>query len=150
VLNGIAYKFSLEELFSEYSVKNENDQNYKYTYHFKMFFYSTNNNSMISYWVLGNLFMKKFDSISFDSDSNRILFSGGSTTNLTEFTHDINEIEPIFSFFLLSIIFVVILIIIVLLVPYILYRQKRKAQMEKLQYDVIYKKMDDISKELTK
>jgi hypothetical protein len=146
VLNGYGYVMKMEELFKKYYSEVEKSSDY---YIFNIMFYP----SLVtgySYWYLGNLFLKKFNEIGFSKSENKIEFykSDNLIYNFTRYTKDLIEVEPIVSFFLLSVICVIIVILIVLLVPYVIYRQRKRAMMEKLQYDVIYKKMDDITKEL--
>jgi hypothetical protein len=146
VLNGYGYVMKIEELFKKYYSEAEKSSDY---YIFNIMFY-TSVSSENSFWYLGNLFIKKFKEIGFSKSENKIEFYGADNLiyNFTQYTKDLIEVEPIVSFFLLSVICVIILILIVLLVPYVIYRQRKRAMMEKLQYDVIYKKMDDITKEL--
>lgn len=45
---------------------------------------------------------------------------------------------------------VLALILIFILIPYYFYRRRKRLLMEKLQYEIIYKKMEDITKECSK
>lgn len=99
--------------------------------------------------ILGTSFLFGFDQISFEESNKKIEFYGGKFRDLKNILDDPSA-PGIFSSFIFSSLWVLILILIFLLVPYYFYRRRKRLLMEKLQYDIIYKKMEDITKEWLK
>jgi hypothetical protein len=154
-INGHAH--NLTDLFVEVEELIENDANKngikQKIYNFQISFYQIINpnpdeknegSSENYYWILGIKFIYHLAAIGFDEEDKKIFFFHKNV-------HDIiNDEESLLSFFVLSLLCVILLIIIAFLVPYILYRRSRRAMMEKLQYEIIYKKMNDITREYAK
>jgi len=99
--------------------------------------------------ILGTSFFMEFDQISFENSNKKIVFYGGNSKDLQSVLDDPSTIGMI-SNFIFSSLWVLILILIFLLVPYYFYRRRKRMLMEKLQYEIIYKKMEDITKECSK
>jgi hypothetical protein len=147
VLNGYGISLTSNKLFRLYRDSKINSS--KYYFIFNIEFYSTQSDLNFNLWILGNLFLKEFDSILFSESAKKIVFKTEKFYNFTDFTSDIKENNPLFSVLFLSVICVILLVLIVIIVPYYIYRKRRRALMEKLHYDIIYKKMDDITKDLS-
>jgi hypothetical protein len=138
IINGYAYPIN-----PEYHLI---DSNKTHSIYFYNIIFSNIKNNL---WSLGTPFLSNFKGILFDDNENKIEFYGNKFYNFTQFANDeLFDYKPIISFFTVSVVLVIIVILLVLAIPYYLYRQRRRMMMEKLQYEVIYKKMDDISKEI--
>lgn len=146
-INGIDYE--IDNLFSEIDYVDASGNN-KTVYIFDILFYLTwKDNSVIndpnnSYWIIGNNFLNSFNAVAFVSDDKKIFF-------FVDHSEGPNPHQgSLMSFFFLSLFCVIILIALVFLVPYLIYRRRRKVMMEKLQYEIIYKKMNEISRDYSK
>jgi hypothetical protein len=132
-INGISYK--IDDLFSEIDYVDASG-NSTTVYIFDILFYHTwKDNTLIndannSYWILGNNFLNSFNAIAFDEKNKKIFFFPDNSESSRP-----NQGS---------------LIVLVFLVPYIIYRRRRKVMMEKLQYEIIYKKMNEISRDYSK
>ena len=151
-MNG--HEHNLTDLFSEVidNISN-NAESKQIFFNFEISFYKILNpyaidenegSSPNSHWIVGKKFLNQLAAIAFDEEDKKIFFFH---KNLED---TLNNEESLLSFFVLSLICVIILIIIAFLVPYILYRRSKRAMMEKLQYEIIYKKMNDITREYAK
>jgi hypothetical protein len=105
-------------------------------------------------YIIGNSILNNFNAIAFNQTEGKIQFYGNkfnSILNLTQYTQDVDEAEhETVSFFVLSLICVIVLLLLILFIPYFMYRHRKKAMLERLQYDIIYKKLNDITRECAK
>jgi hypothetical protein len=95
--------------------------------------------------ILGTTFILHFNQIFFKESENMIEFFGGEIINLESLLD--NEDNGFFSSFIFSTLSVILLILLIIFVPYYFYRRRKRILMEKLQYEIIYKKIEDVSNE---
>jgi hypothetical protein len=102
-------------------------------------------------YIIGNSLLNNFKSLYLNEEEMKVRFYDYKTIlNATEFTRDILE-EPEISFFIFSIVCVVLLLLLIISIPYIMYRQRQRTMMEKMYYDiVVFRKLNDITREVAK
>jgi len=129
VLNGYAYSFEQDELLNENKELN-------------ILFVHKNNDKNL---ILGKIFMKKLKGMIFDNENKKIYFVNdinNKPINVYEIYHD--SIERFTTkFIIFSLVCVIILILSAILIPYYFYRRHKKKMLDRLNYDIIYKKVDN-------
>lgn len=137
VLNGYVYTLYKNELFTE-------DQN---NFYLNIMFANKQN---FPYVILGNAFMRTLNGIIFDDENAEIYFvlkSDRIPINIQSVIKDKREKRGVL-FFLFTIIGVAFVILLALLIPYFFYWRSRRKMLDRLNYEIIYRRVDDVKQGL--
>lgn len=137
VLNGFVYTLSDTSLFSE-------DES---AFYLNIMFANKKDNN---YMVLGNVFLNQLDGIIYNDPEAKIYFIVKETNipiNIQSVTKDKREKRGVL-FFLFTIIGVAFVILLALLIPYFFYWRSKRKMLDRLNYEIIYRRVDDVQKEM--
>ena len=137
MLNGYVYTLYKNELFTE-------DQN---NFYLNIMFANKQN---FPYVILGNAFMRTSNGIIFDDENAEIYFvlkSDRIPINIQSVIKDKREKRGVL-FFLFTIIGVAFVILLALLIPYFFYWRSRRKMLDRLNYEIIYRRVDDVKQGL--
>ena len=137
VLNGFVYTLSDTSLFSE-------DES---AFYLNIMFANKKDNN---YMVLGNVFLNQLDGIIYNDPEAKIYFIVKETNipiHIQSVTKDKREKRGVL-FFLFTIIGVAFVILLALLIPYFFYWRSKRKMLDRLNYEIIYRRVDDVQKEM--
>ena len=103
-----------------------------------------------NYMVLGNVFLNQLDGIIYNDPEAKIYFIVKETNipiNIQSVTKDKREKRGVL-FFLFTIIGVAFVILLALLIPYFFYWRSKRKMLDRLNYEIIYRRVDDVQKEM--
>ena len=131
IINGFGYKINGENLFIEY------DENY---YKLDILFIENNN-----YIVLGKIFLNNLNEIIFNINNKKIYFNNKNLPINFNFSYDKNENK---NYLIYALILLIFIILCAILIPYFFYRRFKKKMLDRLIYDIEYKKVENIKNNL--
>ena len=131
ILNGFGYKINGENIFIEY------DENY---YKLDILFIENNN-----YIVLGKIFLNNLNEIIYNINNKKIYFFNKNIPINFNISYDKKENN---NYLIYALILLIFIILFAILIPYFFYRRFKKKMLDRLIYDIEYKKVEEIKNNL--